>query len=376
MATFKGFVGPSNVQRSRNVDPEDSINLTLEAPDAGTPKVVPYAYRRPRLKVWARLPSAPVRGLFYEDGRMWAVSGNRFVECFASQNWTQRGTVAVDANPATMASNGQSDGQQLFVVSGGAGYSYDVTTNVLTTITDPGFPTPALMGAFLNSKFLVLKTSSNQFNWSANLDAEDWNALDVARQSQSSDNVLSLIVVHGQIWLFGSQNTSVWYNPASGNTTFAPIDSARIQQGIAASFAVTPCDNTLYWLSQNIDGSRMVMRADGYNAVRVSTHAIETYLSALSRVSDAIAWTYQDEGHTFFLLYLPVADHTLVYDVSSQEWTKWSIWDDVQGKDFPYPGRCHVYAFGKHLVGDRQSGTIYEQVIEAGSDDLIVAGGL
>lgn len=376
MAKFRGFVGPSNVSRSRNVDPEDTINLILEAPDAGTPKVIPYAYRRPRLKVWARLPSAPVRGLFYEDGRMFAVSGNRFVECFASQNWTQRGTVAVDQNPATISSNGQSDGGQLFVTAGGLGYIYDLTLNTLTAIIDDAFPLPALMGGFLNSKFLVLKTSSNQFNWSANLDGEDWNGLDVARVSQSSDNVLSMQIIHGQIWLFGSQNTSVWWNVASGNTTFAPIDSARIQQGIAASFAVTPCDNTLYWLSQNIDGSRMVMRADGYNAVRVSTHAIETYLSALSRVSDAIAWTYQDEGHTFFLLYLPVADYTLVYDVASQMWAKWAIWDPTLAKFFPYLGRCHVYAFGKHLVGDRQSGAIYEQVIEPGNDSFITAVGL
>jgi len=299
---------------------------------------------------------------------MFAVGGNRFFECFQTQTSVARGLIGVDGNPATIDSNGQDDGGQLFFVSGGFGYIYDLNADTMAQISDPGFVTPALMGVFLNSYFISLKANSNQFNWSAVLDGTDWNALDVARPSQSSDQVLAIKAIHGQLWVFGSLNTSVWWNSAVGNTTFQPIDSARIQHGIAGSFAVSPCDNTLYWLSQNIDGSRVVMRAEGYNAVRVSTHAIETYLSSLARVSDAIAWTYQDEGHTFFVLYLPTADFTLVYDVSAKAWVKWSQWDPTVSRNYPYLGRCHVYAFGKHLVGDRQSSTIYEQVIEPGND--------
>lgn len=376
MPPFKGFVGGSSTLRSRNVDAGEAINLILEKPDAGTPKAMPYAMRRPRLKVWTRLSNGPVRDLFFQDNRLFAVSGNRFYECFQTQTSVSRGLIGVDANPATIDSNGQEDGGQLFIVSGGSGYIYNLNLDTMATIADAGFVTPALMGAFLNSYFISLKSNSNQFNWSKVLDGTDWNALDVARPSQSSDRVLAIQAIHGQLWVFGSLNTSVWWNSAVGNTTFQPIDSARIQHGIAGSFAVSQCDNTLYWLSQNIDGSRVVMRADGYNAVRVSTHAIETYLSTLARVSDAIAWTYQDEGHTFFVLYLPTAEFSLVYDVSSGYWVKWSQWDPDVSQHFPYLGRCHVYAFGKHLVGDRQSGAIYEQVLEPGNDSFILATGL
>lgn len=375
MPPFKGFIGGSNVLRCRNVDGHEAINLIIEKVDAGSPKVDRYAYRRPRLKVWTQLASAPVRALFFQDGRMFAVSGNRFYEVFASTNVIARGVVAMDHNPATISTNGEADGHQLFIVSGGKGYIYDLIANTLVEVT-VGLVTPALMGGFLKSKFLSLKRSSGQVNWSANLDGLLWNGLDVLRRSTSSDNVLAMVIAHGTIWLFGSLVTEVWWNVASGNTTYQPVDSSQITYGIAGSWCVTPCDNTLYWLSQNINGSRMVMKADGYTAVRVSTHAIETYLASLTTVADAIAWTYQDEGHTFFVLYLPVADYTLVYDVSAQMWLKWSLWDDDQGKDFPYLGRCHVYAFGTHLVGDRQSGTIYEQVLEAGNDSFQQASGL
>ncbi len=376
MPPVERFIWGSNVTRSKNVSPQEAINLIIERVDVGAHKVDLYAYRRPRLKVWTRLSNGPVRGLFFQDNRMFAVSGNRFYECFQTQTSVSRGLIAVDANPATIDSNGQEDGHQLFVVSGGFGYIYDLVADTMAQISDPGFVTPALMGAFLNSLFISLKANSNQFNWSKILDGTDWNSLDVARPSQSSDRVLAIKAIHGQLWLFQSLNTSVWWNSAVGNTTFQPIDSARIQHGIAGSFAVSPCDNTLYWLSQNIDGSRVVMRAEGYNAVRVSTHAIETFLSSLARVSDAVAWTYQDEGHTFFVLYLPTSDFSLIYDVSSGTWVKWSQWDPDVSKDFPYLGFCHVYAFGKHLVGDRQSGTIYEQILEPGNDSFITSSGL
>jgi hypothetical protein len=376
MSKVVGFIWGFNKLRSRNVAGQDAINLIIEKVEAGTPKSSPYAYRRPRLKVWQRLGSAPVRQLFYQDGRMFSVSGGNFYENFSNQTSTLRGTVAQDQNPATIHTNGQDDGQQLFIVSGGLGYIYDLVANTLAQITDPEFVTPALMGTFLNSRFISLKANSNQFNWCEVQDGEDWNALEVARPSQTSDNILSIQASHGTLWLFGSLTTSVWWNSASGNAVFQPIDSARITYGIAGSWCVTPCDNTLYWLATNIDGSRLVMRADGYTAVRVSTHAIETYLSSLATVSDSIAWTYQDEGHTFFVLYLPSAEFTLVYDVSSQTWVRWSVWDPDVARHFPYLGRCHVYAFDKHLVGDRQSGTIYEQVLEPGNDSFILAAGL
>lgn len=368
-----GFVGPSNVLRSRNVSPQEVINAYIERVDAGTPKVDYNYYRRPRLTPFVRLASAPVRGIWGQDGRAFAVSGNTFYEVFASQNATERGTVAVDNNPATIVSNGA--GNQLFIVSGGVGYIYDLLTDTLTSIAG-GFVTPALMGGFLNSLFLSLKGNSQQFNWSAILDGTTWDSLDFAVVSQTPDVVRCLLVSHGTVWLFGSQNTAVWWNSASGNTVFEPVDSARITMGIAGPWCACNIDNTIYWLSENQDGGRVVMRADGYTPVRVSTHAIEFYLDALPTVADAICWTYQDNGHTFWLLYCPQAEHTLVYDVSSQMWTKWSMWDPTQLRHYPYLGRCHTYIFNTHLVGDRQSGTIYEQVLEPGNDSFIMASGL
>lgn len=373
---WPGFIGPSARSRSRNVSNQESVNLIIEKADSGTPKVIPWSTRRPRLTAWIQLASAPVRQLYTQDGRAFAISGDRFYELFASQTAIERGTVAVDTNPATIVSNGA--GHQLFIVSGGGGYIFDTTANTFVAITDGDFTAiqPVIMGDFLNSYFLVLKSNSRQFNWSALLDGLDWAAIDVGQISQTPDLIRKMLVSHGNIYFFGSQNTAVWWNVASGNTVFQPIDDAKINMGIAGPWAGCRMDNTIYWLAENEDGGRMVMRFDGFTPVRVSTHSIEFYLNSLSQVADAIAWTYQEEGHTFWLLYLPVAEYTLVYDVSSQAWTKWSVWDPDVIRDFPYLGRCHTYAFDTHLVGDRQSGTVYRQVLEPGNDNFISASGL
>ena len=351
-------VGPSNVSRSISQDGEELINWYQERPDAGTPKSPLGGFPTPGLEVFADLDAAPVRGLWAQDGRCFAVAGTTFYEIHANQTETERGTVAMDANPATIHSNG-SAGKQLFIVSGGKGYIYDLTDNTLTEITDDGFPTPALMGEYVDSYFLVLQAQSQTFAFSSLLDGLEWDTLDWNTVSQSSDLLRSMIVNQREVWLFGSRTTAIWHNTGDATTPFQPIPQAYLQVGIAGSFCVARFDNSMLWLSENEHGARMVFRANGYSPQRVSTHSIETYLDRLPRVDDAIAWTYQQDGHTFWCLYLPAARHTLVYDVATGLWHKRAVWDSTTCRWYPDLGRCHAYVFGKHLVGDRQSGTVY-----------------
>ena len=125
------------------------------------------------------------------------------------------------------------------------------------------------------------------------------------------------------------------------------------------------------WLSGNEKGARVVLTAVGLQPTRISTHAIESYLDSLSTVADAVGWTYQQQGHLFYLLYLPEADTTLCYDAATLTWHKRALWLPTGGYA-PHLGRCHAYAFGKHLVGDRQSGGIYEMATDQ-NVDLVMA---
>lgn len=375
MSRLPGFVGPTNQNRSVNVDAERTINFVWEASGAGTPKVPASMYGRPGLAPFAALGPGPVRQLFAQDGRAFGVSGTLFCEFYAAGTRTVRGSVAADGNPATICSNGGADGSgghQLFIVSGGHGYIFDLVANTLTEITAAGFPTPVLMGAYIDGYFIALKAESNQFNLSNLEDGTLWDALDVAEISQWPGQILSLVTSRNELWPFSSTRVNPWYD--SGATfPFQPILGSMMDVGIAAPWSAVNLDNTLYWVGATAWGGPQVFRANGYQPDRISTFAVETTLQGLSRIDDAIAWPCQMGGHAWYVLYLPEHDTTLVYDAASGLWTEWATWDEDLIAWRPFPGRCHTFAFGQQLVGDRQTGMVYRLSFDVYSDTVAIA---
>src|SRR6476620_8361466 len=127
MAQIPGFAGPFNLTRSASVDREDLINFYIELSPA-TPRVVKAMYGRPGITPFAFCGAGPIRGCVFapEFQRAFVVSGGTFWEVYATGTVTARGSVAVDGNPATLFSNGNTDGgalgNQIFLTSGGLGY--------------------------------------------------------------------------------------------------------------------------------------------------------------------------------------------------------------------------------------------------------------
>lgn len=373
MSEFPGFVGPSNRQASIVSDTERSLNLYTRIVDSGTPKAKGNLYRRPGLKLSSFVGSGPVRALFAQDNRMFAVSGTGFFEIDASRTATACGSVRASQIAATISSSG-AQGHQLFITSGGLGYIFDLNDGSFTQITDDAFPTFCTQGLFFDSSFLALNGATGAFVVSDLYDGLSWDALNQGIESQFSDQVIAFQRSHDNLFLFGTRNTAVWANAGAGGAAgFVPIPGTIIEHGIAAPFSCVEVDNTPYWLGQDAQGAKMVWRADGYTPVRVSTHAVEFALASAQNVYGSVAWAFQEQGHTFYVLYVPGLDTTWVYDISTQLWSEWDHWDTRYGRSFPYVGVDHCYAFGKHFVGDRQSGAIYEQSMSLFEDALVVA---
>ena len=97
---------------------------------------------------------------------------------------------------------------------------------------------------------------------------------------------------------------------------------------------------------------------EGYFPKRISTHAVENTL-VNQTVSDAIAYTYQIEGHECYVITFPTLDLTWVYDISTGLWHKW-LWVDSQNKFHRHRSNCAALFQGVVLVGDYQNGQIYK----------------
>ena len=368
---WPGFIGPSYVHRSVNVDAERTINLYPEIVDGGAMGKNRVVLRgTPGLQRFAQLPNGPVRCLWAMDGRCFAAGPSQFYEVFAGGTVTSRGTIQTDGRPVTVSSSG-TQGYQLLVTSGGQGYIFDLKKNTLTRISDRDFPRPVVSALFLDSFFVALKGQSRQFYFSEQLDGSKWNGADVAETQVSADNLRAMASSHRELWLFGSYVTHVWVlsGDLSSQNVFVPISGVFIEHGCLAPYSIVNLDNTLYWLGQDKDGAGQVWRANGYTPERVSTHAVEYHLKKQGNLEDCVGWSYSEEGHSFLCLYVPGGETTFCYDAATGLWHERGIWDEQVMDWTPHAGRCHCSAFGKHLVGDRQTGMIYEMSLSLLADD-------
>jgi hypothetical protein len=222
------------------------------------------------------------------------------------------------------------------------------------------------MGLFFDSSFLALADFDGKFVVSGLYDGLSWNALDAGIESQFSDKVVAFLRSHDNLILGGSRNTAIWVDSGSGGAAgFVPQPGTIIEHGVLAPFTMIELDNTAWWLGQDAQGAKMVWRLDGYTPSRVSTRALEFDLERVgSQIANSVAWAFQEQGHTFYVLQVPGLDTTWVYDISTQLWFEWAHWDINLDQWLPYRPQNHCYAFGKHLVGDGGSGAIFEQSMQ------------
>jgi hypothetical protein len=126
-------------------------------------------------------------------------------------------------------------------------------------------------------------------------------------------------------------------------------------------------DNGLFWLGRDRRGQGIVYRANGYTGVRISTHAVEWQIQQYADLSDAIAYTYQQDGHSFYVLIFPSANTTWVYDAATQAWHERAGF--VDGAFTRHRSNCQMAFNNKIVVGDFENGNIYSFDLDDFSDN-------
>lgn len=359
------FADPSNTADSVAQSVSRSINWYLQTGAPGTTRAPVYPMRTPGVQPWVTWPQGPIRGMLNINNTVYVVGGSTFGSLDWTGTITVLGTVANDSEPVSLCSSGTAS-YQVMVVSGNLGYVYNFNTHSFGQITSANFPNPCRWGEFFGGYFLALHgQGSRSFQWSALEDATTWNALDVAERSYASDNISALIRSHAGIWLLGFHTSEIWViNQGTGNNVFVPQTGVIVEHGCLGAFTPQRIDNTILWLGQNDDGKCMVWRADGYTPRRVSTHAVETWLSTATGQNgptDAVGFVMQMDGHIWYHLLVPRDLRTTwVYDVTTDRWHEWAIWDPKGCRYYPHVANSHVFAWNQHLLGSRLDGTIYQ----------------
>ena len=296
------------------------------------------------LAFFCELPTKPVKALYKYGPRVFAVTPSKIYEIHSNSSFTELGDVSLFGNRLSVADNGL----QMVVVDGIKGYSLDFDSNEVKQIEQEGFY-PSSTVTYQDGYFIFSRAGTGQFYLSELLDT-DFDPNDFGTAEGQPDKLLAVLSDHREVFMFGESTIEVWYNSGDPDLPFERNQGAFIEKGCAAPYAITKQNNTIYFVGSDL----MVYQMSGYTPIRISTHEVERTIKDVS-LSDAFSYTYQDQGHLFYMLTIPAANITWCYDISS------GTWHIRQSYQFGrHISNCIVNAFSRNLVGDFQSGVIYE----------------
>ena len=349
------ILGSAYVARSVNAADSRMVNLFPEMiPEGGqTPA---FLNRAPGLKFLQTVGTGPIRGLWAHQ-----TNGSDFFVASGQEFYKLNSLTGTPTLLGTILGTGQvsiaDNGTQLFIACNPRSYIYNEVTNQFAEITDPDFPGAVTVG-YLDGYF-VFNQPNSQLIWVTQLlDGTQVDPLSFASAEGSPDGLVGLNVNHREAWLFGTDSVEVWYNAGLPDFPLTRIQGAFNEIGCAAAFSVAKLDNGLFWLGQDARGHGIIYRSQGYTGVRISTHAVEWQIQQYSNMSDAVGYTYQQDGHAFYVLNFPTANATWVYDVSTQGWHERA--GLLNGEFTRNRGNCQCNFGGNILVGDFENGNIYQ----------------
>lgn len=325
------------------------VNLFPEVvPEGG--KQPAFLQRAPGLPLRVTVGAGPIRGLWQHNSYLYVVSGDTFYQVSSSYVVTVKGTVT-GTGPVTMADNGT----QIMIAADPDGYIYNTSTGVFAQITDPDYPGASVVD-YLDGYFVFIEPNSQRIWVTALLDGTAVDPLDFVSAEGDPDDVISMIVDHREVWLFGKNSTEVWYNAGLSDFPLVRIQGAFNEIGCAARYSVAKMNNQVYWLGADDRGRGIVYVANGYQGQRISTHSVEWQIQQYGSMTDAIGFTYQQDGHSFYVLVFPTAAKTWVYDASTGAWHERAGWNNQWTR---YRAQAQVFYNNENLVGDYENGNLY-----------------
>jgi hypothetical protein len=362
-----GFVGASYEAPSIYQDAQECINFYPEIDPTKQPgsRGVVALYPTPGLVEELALWQAEVRGMRALSGSQYlvVVVGNRVYSVTTAFVATQIGTLTTSTGQVRITDNvTTNNGLTAYIVDGPNRYTWVASTNTFATLP----PTDGLwQGATATDTVdsYIIYNEPNTQNWAAtDLGLAVTTTGNYGSKDGAPDNLVTLIVDHRQVYLLGEVTTEVWVDVGtviSGLITFPfqRVSGTTMQHGCAAKYSVARFGESFMFVSRDTRGHAIIGAVNGYTFVRTSTHAVENSLVDVD-VSDAVAYTYQIEGHEMYVVTFPSIDLTWVYDLATQQWHKWLSWDNVSGY-YRHRSNCYAFFAGKNLVGDFENGKIY-----------------
>lgn len=183
------------------------------------------------------------------------------------------------------------------------------------------------------------------------------SSLDKIRAEARPEALLRGIFYDGELYLFGQTHTEVWASGGNPNSSGFPLNrSTVVWRGLIAPLAVTGFEEGFEGGLYFVADDNSVRRMNGYQPEIISNPQIERAIEACTDKSSIRAFCYDVDGHACVVIDL-AGEATWVLDIMEG-----GLWHerDTAGSGYWRATGNSVKAFGKWLVGDHNSGNIYE----------------
>jgi len=361
-----GFVGTSYEAPSIYQDAQECINFYAEIDPTKQPgqRGIVALYPTPGLLLKTQLAVAEVRGLHTMSGGeiLIAVSGANVYSVNTSMAATLIGTLYSSTGPVSISDNiTTNNGLTAYIVDGANRYTWVASTNTFAVLPSTDGPWQGASVTDQVDNYFLYNEPGTQ-NWACSDLGLATSSLALYGSADGySDLLVSMIVNNRQVYLLGETTTEVWTdvgNVITGITTFPfqRVPGTSSQKGIGAPFSLARLDGSFVCVTRDNRGDGTIEMMQGYTWVRISTHAVEQTLID-QYTGDAIAYSYQIEGHEMYVVTFPTINLTWVYDFSTKSWHKWlSFADGVYNR---HRSNCGAFFNNMYIVGDYENGKLY-----------------
>ncbi len=300
----------------------------------------------PGLVLFADISNQPVRGQHVMAGVNYAVVGAALYSVASDGTFVSLGVVA-GATPVMMADNGT----ELAIQSGSQGYVYSGGTLYSSIVSLPQVSNVVYMDGY----FVWPIYASDQFIISGLNDGLSYDPLDIATVEGDPDNIVGCVNDHRELQFFGSRTIEIWYNSGAADFPFARQGNAFIERGCADRDSLVKIDNSVQFVGNDL----VVYRLNGYEPVRISTHAIEYQIGLASWFR---AFTHTSVGHKWYVVNTNLG--CFAYDMATGAWARRRSLGLLN-----YRGANAADVYGKTLIGDGRTGKIYYTDIEENTEN-------
>lgn len=381
-AKFQGFVGPSYSLNSRAIDSQRLINMYPEMIESGTGKEGQVAYLKsiPGYEKIMDIGNGPLRLIHIDSppistlnptNRILIVSGSEVFRAsydgvVGSWDILKVGDLATSEGMVS-AQSLEGDLGKIVLVDGVNTYlywKYQLVVPPYSIIEDclsflPGFGgvQEAFMVLWLDGYLIYLKKNSGQFYVSF-YDSLSVDPLSFATSEGNIDNIVSGIVNNRDLILFNERSTEIYVNTGNSDFPFERVQGGFIEKGCLAAFSVAKIDSKVFWLGNDEFGKGIVYSLQGMVPQRISNQALEQKISTYTNIENATAYTYQRDGHSFYVINFNEA--TWCFDLSTGLWHERASLIDGELRRHKLQTLKYFPFLGTQIAADFETNSIYQ----------------